>query len=103
MKSLESKVRNEMQKVQTAVFEYQNFDDVITHVHKLHRQLLGVLKEHCSSVLVSECEHFIEDLCHQKKCSDRFLELDGKGYKQNMEKLSLQLDRLSSTSHWDWW
>ena len=44
----------------------------------------------------------IEDLRRQKKHNDSVLELDGRGYEQNMDKLSLQLDKLCSNSILDW-
>jgi DnaJ-domain-containing protein 1 len=42
----------------------------------------------------------IEELRRQKSCNDRFLELDGRSYHQNLDKLSHQLDTLSSPSIW---
>jgi hypothetical protein len=100
IQSLESKVQDTMKLVQTVVSEAKCFDDMINYTHKLHRQLQGALKNHCSSTIVAECEHLIDDLRREKKSSDRMLELDGKTYGQNMERLSKHLDALSSTSNW---
>ena len=97
-KGFEAKVSDVIQSVKAFVSESQCYDDSIIYVHSLHRQLQGALKDHCSHHLVTECLRFTEELRRQKSCNDRFLELDGRYYHQNLDKLSHQLDTLSSPS-----
>ena len=99
-KGFEAKVSDEIQSVKAFVSESQCYDDSIIYVHSLHRQLQGALKDHCSHHLVTECLRLTEEFRRQKSCNDRFLELDGKSYHQNLDKLSHQLDTLSSPSIW---
>ena len=102
-KIIESNVSDRLNLTKTAATETQCFDELIIHVHTLHRHLQGLLRNHCSSHLVTECFALTEELRRQKKSNDRFLELDGKRYEENMEKLSTQLDKLSSPSYWSKW
>lgn len=97
-KDFEAKVAQKIQSVKTIVSHSQCYDELIIYVHSLHRQLQGALKDHCSHHLVTECLRLTEELRCQKNCTDRFLELDGSYYHQNLDKLSHQLDTLSSPS-----
>ena len=74
------------------------FDDCIPDLHLLYRHLQTDLRGHCSSELVSQVDHLIEELRRDKKLNDRFLELNGKEYKENLDKLVSNLDDMISPS-----
>lgn len=97
-RSVESNVRATSDSVKDAACKYKCFDDCIACLYLLHRHLQTDLRGHCSGELVSQVDNLIEELRRNKKLNDRFLELNGKEYKDNLNELAVMLNDMNSPS-----